>query len=492
MLFNSFEFLLFFPAVTVGYFVLPQRARWAWLLAASCFFYMVFKWEYILILAFTIAVDYVAGILIENAEGRRRKQMLVLSLVANIGVLALFKYFNFLAVTVEDIGAVFNGGQRPFDIMTSLVLPVGLSFHTFQSMSYTIEVYRHKQKAERHAGIFALYVMFYPQLVAGPIERPQNLLHQMREHHAFDYQRVTDALKLMAWGFFMKIAIADRLAPAVNALFADPDKVPGPGLVIGAVLFAFQIYCDFAGYSNIAIGSAKAMGFTLMRNFDRPYFAKGIGEFWARWHISLSTWFRDYLYIPLGGNRVSRPRWLVNIFIVFMVSGLWHGANWTFVIWGALHGLYRVAEILTERARNRAVAALRLDRAPVVWGLARSLGVFALVTLAWVFFRARSLPDALSYLAASLRGWGTLLTPAGRSDILSPLGGPFEFGIIVALIAVLLLVEWVQRRGSIIAMVNRQPAPVRWAVYYASVMALIVLGKLAVGEGNNEFIYFQF
>jgi D-alanyl-lipoteichoic acid acyltransferase DltB (MBOAT superfamily) len=284
---------------------------------------MVFVPVYILILGGTIIIDYYAGILLENTEGKKRKVFLIASLIANIGVLAVFKYYNFLN---NNLSVLLNSfGYKNSIPNLGILLPIGLSFHTFQAMSYTIEVYRRKQKAERHFGIYALYVMFYPQLVAGPIERPQNMLHQFYEKHYFDFERIIDGLKLMLWGLFIKLVIADRLAIFVNAVYNNPEKHSGLTLAIATIFFAFQIYCDFSGYSNIAIGAARVMGFKLMTNFNRPYFSRSIAEFWKRWHISLSTWFSDYLYIPLGGNRVSVPRWYFNLFFVFLVSGLWHG-----------------------------------------------------------------------------------------------------------------------------------------------------------------------
>ncbi|MFY7887527.1 MAG: MBOAT family O-acyltransferase, partial [Spirosomataceae bacterium] len=336
MLFNSLEFLIFFPLVTILYFLIPYKFRWLLLLLASCYFYMAFVPIYMLILGFTIVVDYYAGIWIEAAEGKKRKAYLTLSLIANIGVLAVFKYYNFINTNLTWLLSGFVL-KNPIPFL-KILLPIGLSFHTFQAMSYTIEVYRGNQKAERHFGIYSLYVMFYPQLVAGPIERPQNVLHQFYEKYDFDYQRVTDGLKLMAWGMFKKVVIADRAALFVNTVYDHPYEKTGFPLIISTIFFSFQIFCDFSGYSDIALGSAQVMGFELMKNFDRPYFSKTMSEFWRRWHISLSTWFRDYLYISLGGNRVAKWRKEYNLFIVFLVSGIWHGASWNFIIWGAIHG----------------------------------------------------------------------------------------------------------------------------------------------------------
>jgi len=306
MLFNSLTFAIFFPIVTGLYFLLPYRWRTWMLLLASCAFYMAFIPIYILILFVTILIDYAAGIYIEQSQGRKRKLWLIASIASTCLVLFVFKYFDFASQNLSAL-ARFLDWNYPVKVL-NIILPIGLSFHTFQSLSYVIEVYRGHQKAERRFGIYALYVMFYPQLVAGPIERPQNLLHQFDEDHHFDYDRTASGLRLMAWGLFKKIVIADRLAIYVNAVYATPREFSALQLLAATFFFAYQIYCDFSGYSDIAIGSARIMGFKLMTNFDRPYSAKSIGEFWRRWHISLSTWFKDYVYVSMGGSRVSRWR----------------------------------------------------------------------------------------------------------------------------------------------------------------------------------------
>lgn len=489
MLFNSFHFLLFFPLVTTLYFTLPHRWRWFMLLMASCYFYMVFRPVYILILAFTILIDYYAGIWIGDAEGKRRKLYLLISIAANVGVLAFFKYYNFLNDTLTGLfGAA--GTVNPIPAL-DILLPIGLSFHTFQSLSYTIEVYRRKQEPERHFGLFALYVMFYPQLVAGPIERPQNLLHQFREYHRFDYERLYAGLRLMCWGLFKKVVVADRLAPFVNVVYQDPTQFPGVSLLIATFFFAFQIYCDFSGYSDIAIGAAQVMGFDLMKNFRQPYFSASVGEFWRRWHISLSTWFKDYLYIPLGGSRVALPRQYLNLLITFLVSGLWHGANWTYVIWGGLNGIYLVAEQIVEQRSGL------LDRIPAwfrsPYRLVRTGVTFALICVSWIFFRAthvdqafyilRHLGDGLGDLPANLRNLSFV-----RNYVLMGLDKN-EFLIGIAAIAFLLGVEYAQKNGHVGETIVRQPAVVRWAVYYAAVAAVVFLGAF---NSAQEFIYFQF
>ena len=391
MLFNSFQFVFFFIIVTSLYFTLPHKYRWFMLLMASCYFYMSFIPIYILILLFTIIIDYYAGIYLEKFQGKKRKTFLVISLVANVGILAIFKYYYFINDNISSFLGILEF-KNPIPYL-SVILPIGLSFHTFQAMSYTIEVYRGNQKAEKNFGIYALYVMFYPQLVAGPIERPQNLLHQFYEKHEFEYDRVVQGLKLMLWGLFKKIVIADRLSIYVNAVYNNPNQHFGLTLILATIFFAFQIYCDFSGYSEIAIGSAQVMGFKLMTNFKRPYFAKSVSEFWKRWHISLSTWFSDYLYISLGGNRVSIPRWYFNMFFVFLVSGIWHGANWTFIIWGALNGLYLIFALI----KNRLLKPSEKSRPKIVKSGINSINIlitFILICLSWVFFRANSAHDA--------------------------------------------------------------------------------------------------
>jgi alginate O-acetyltransferase complex protein AlgI len=491
MLFNSLEFLLFFPIVTILYFVFPYRFRWALLLAASCYFYMVFKPIYILILGFTIIIDYYAGIYIEQSEGQKRKFYLTLSLIANIGVLAVFKYYNFLNLNLTWLLEGFSL-KNPVSFL-SIALPVGLSFHTFQAMSYTIEVYRGNQKAEHHFGIYALYVMFYPQLVAGPIERPQNVLHQFYEKHDFDYQRVTDGLKLMAWGMFKKVVISDRLAVMVSHVYNDPYQQTGVPLLVGTICFSIQIFCDFSGYSDIALGSAEVMGFRLMKNFDRPYYAKTISEFWKRWHISLSTWFRDYLYISLGGNRVSKWRREYNLFIVFLVSGIWHGASWNFVIWGAIHGFYLVFANQTVTFRNKIIEGIGLIKLPNLYKIIQIITVFCLTSFAWIFFRARDFKSAY-YIATNLfTNIGAQLQQLGNKEFIEKnifLGqGVTNFAMVVFALIVMEIVHLLQRGQSLRNVLNQKPLLVRWVLYYGIILAILFLGMY---DAPAQFIYFQF
>ncbi len=471
MLFNSFRFAVFFPIVTLLYFLLPLRVRWAWLLLASCYFYMCFIPVYILILFVTISVDYAAGILIEGSAGSRRKVFLVGSIFANVGMLAFFKYANFFAANATAAAGLL--GISYAAPLLRIVLPIGLSFHTFQSLSYTIEVYRGKQAAERHLGIFALYVMFYPQLVAGPIERPQNLLHQFREEHRFDYTRVTSGLKLIAWGLFKKVVVADRLALIVDRVYDKPHGFTGLPLILATVAFAWQIYCDFSGYSDIARGCARVTGFRLMENFKLPYFSRSISEFWTRWHVSLSTWFKDYMYIPLGGNRVSRPLWIRNLFLTFLISGLWHGANWTFVVWGALHGAFLTVALLTGSARKELSAGVLADR----------LVVFVAVTFAWIFFRANSMADASYVISHLFNGLAQGLSGVSKMAI------PRQDWIIAGFFLTLLIgIEASHNRRSVAVWLSARGAAVRWSAYAALIFAITAFGHF----GEAQFIYFQF
>lgn len=397
MVFNSLQFLVFFGIVTSAYFLLAHRYRWVLLLAASCYFYMAFVPMYLGILAFTIIIDYFAGIYLEKFEGGAKKIFLGLSLLANIGVLAVFKYYHFFAINISWLSAQFSVPMH-WPVL-DILLPIGLSFHTFQAMSYTIEVYRGNQKPERNFGIYSLYVMFYPQLVAGPIERPQNLIHQFYEKHTWDSARVKSGLLLMAGGIFKKVVIADRLAMVVDPVYSNLGQQSSGHIAIAAIFYSFQIYCDFSGYSDIAIGASRVMGFKLMDNFNAPYLAKSIPEFWRRWHISLSTWFKDYVYFSLGGNRVSLPRWYLNIMIVFVLSGFWHGASWNFVIWGALHGLFQWIGL----SINRYFPGLAADQQSYwILKLIYQIFTFVLVTLAWVFFRIPNFSDILIFFQGLL------------------------------------------------------------------------------------------
>jgi alginate O-acetyltransferase complex protein AlgI len=470
MLFNSLSFLLFFPIVTIIYFLLPHRWRWLHLLVASCVFYMFFVPVYILILFITILIDYVAGIWIERSEGRRRTIFLWVSIVSTCLVLFVFKYYNFFIDNFNGIAHVI-GWNYSIEALT-ILLPIGLSFHTFQSLSYVIEVYRGHQKAETDFGIYSLYVMYYPQLVAGPIERPQNLLHQFKRENRFRYVNIYRGLRLIVYGFFMKLVVADRLSIYVDAVYSNYDKHNGVTLALATLFFTFQIYCDFAGYSSIAIGVSRIMGIGLMTNFRRPYFSGSVSEFWRRWHISLSTWFKDYLYISLGGNRVrTRTRAYLNLLITFVVSGFWHGANWTFVIWGALNGVYLVAENM--------IRSLIPKRWNLRWlSFFMPLYVFVLIYISWVFFRSSSVEQSLAILKGIFHMNGKVFVPANPENL------------IYCVTAVLFIVSFEFFYEHVYT--NR-----RWRFnrntfsWVFSVILLFAIMLLGVFDGG-QFIYFQF
>lgn len=481
MTFNSISFLVFFPATTGIYFLLPQKARAVFLVAASCLFYAAFYPPYLLILLFTIAVDYLAGIWIEKSAGKTRKTYLLLSLAANLGCLAFFKYYHFLNENISGFMRLLGGRYDP--PLLSILLPIGLSFHTFQAMSYTIEVYRENQKAEKNFLLYALYVLFFPQLVAGPIERPQNLLPQFREKHYFEYERVTSGLKRMLWGFFKKIVIADRLAIVVNTVYASPASHDGPALILATVFFSFQIYCDFSGYSDIAIGAARVLGFRLMENFKTPYFATSVSDFWSRWHISLCSWLRDYVYIPLGGNRAGPGRRYFNLMLTFLLSGLWHGAKWTFVLWGGLNGLYLICAVWLRPIRQKWAAGRMPD-------FMKASAVFALISFSWIFFRADSISDAFMIVGRLGVNLARALDLTYLSSAFAPgrIGMPgFQLLISLGLIGFLIAAEQLLENGSAEAFLRRS-ACLRWSAYYALLLGIAFLGVYE----HSRFIYFQF
>ncbi len=480
MLFNSWQFGVFLPIVFGLYWSVPQRFRWLLILIASYWFYMSWNVKYVVLILFTTIISYVAAILIERFRDSRSvcKFILASTLVSCLGVLFVFKYFNFFAGAVVDFLNMFALHLHPTTL--KLLLPVGISFYTFQTLAYVIDVYRGNAKAEHHFGIYAAFISFFPQLVAGPIERTNNLLPQIKARHEFKYEQGTYGLKLMTWGFFKKLCIADVLAVYSDKVFNDVYSYQGFALILAAFFFSIQIYCDFSGYSDIARGCSKLFGIELMENFRSPYFSASIHEFWSRWHISLSTWFRDYVYIPLGGNRCSKLRRNMNLMITFIVSGLWHGANWTFIAWGAVHGVAQIAEN----------AFVRRECEP--HGLGRAVRVcvtFAFCMFAWVFFRANSIAEAgyvLGNIFTGITDVRTYFFEAGYKVLAMPrIDKIFAFLSILALG----LWDWLSLKRDVITNVTQKKSLVmRYAFYFGLLTAILCMRA----TGTTEFVYFQF
>ena len=497
MEFNSINFMIFFPVVLALYFVIPKALRQIWLLAASYYFYMSWNARYALLIAASTLITYVSGIAIERYRdsGRTGRRLTVLfsCLGINLGILLFFKYGNFLIASLDRGLELLHMGS--VDQRFYFLLPVGISFYTFQALGYTIDVYRGDVRAETNLIRYALFVSFFPQLVAGPIERSKNLLSQMQniaEIKLWNARRVTSGTILMIWGFFVKMVIADRAAVLVNTVFDNYRMYGSTELVLAAVFFALQIYCDFGSYSLIAIGAAKIMGFELMENFNTPYFACSIREFWSRWHISLSTWFRDYLYIPLGGNRRGRARKAANIMIVFLASGLWHGADWSYVVWGGIHGAYQVIGDYLASFREKCIRKLRVNTACFSWKFLQTAVTFILVVFAWIFFRADSIGDALQYIR---RIW-VRPTPwvLFNGEIFTlGLDRP-EMNILFVAICMLGLVDLVRYRKKMTldVFLMQQNLWFRGGIMIGLVVLIFVCGKYGVGFDPQQFIYFQF
>ena len=483
VLFNSFGFLASFAALACVYYALPHRVRWVLLLGASLAFYAAFNVKYVPLLLGVSVVAYLGGQgIARQLDERKRRRTLIGSVIAVLAALFVFKYFDFVAASVDALlNAAGLGASEPVLPRMDLPAAAGLSFYTFSSLSYLADVYARRIEPERHFGYFIVYVAFFPKLLAGPIERAQPFLAQVRRPAAFSDGGVTLGLQLMLWGLFKKVVIADRLAPLVDAAYRQPALAPPSDLLLATYFFAFQLYCDFSGYSDIAIGAAKVLGFDLSENFRRPYFATSVSEFWARrWHLSLTSWFRDYVYIPLGGNRGSRVRHHMNVIAVFLLSGLWHGANWTFVVWGGMNGLYQVASAMTGGARARLAATLRLP--PGIERLLRTALTFHLILVSWIFFRAESVADAVLIFSRVVASAGRL--PALVVARLATA----EMWLSLLLIVVLLVVESLDETRPLWERLRARPVYARWAAYYALVFALIVLGIWNL----QQFVYMQF
>jgi len=478
--FNSLEFFIFLPTVVFLYYFLPFRMRWIFLLIASYYFYMCWRPEYVLLIMASTVITYITGLQMGRFPDQKgRKKYLLLSLALNLSILFAFKYFNFFNDTFRSLFSYFNifYGIKAFEVL----LPVGISFYTFQALSYSIDVYRGKQEPEKHLGIFALYVSFFPQLVSGPIERSTHLLPQFFKKHDFDYQNVKNGILLMAWGFFKKVVIADRCAILVNQVYGNPTEYTGIPLIIATVFFAFQVYCDFSGYSDIAIGSAQVMGYKLMPNFNRPYFAKSITDLWRRWHISLATWIQDYLFTPLVIQVRNWGIWgvMYSLMISFSLIGLWHGANWNFILFGFLHGLYLSMELFTRAFSKKLSTSLPswiFDSVSMFW-------TFMLWCFSLIFFRAHSVED-ITYIITHLFNGIELKTSGYNMGL-----GPAETIMAIIFIVFLIIVQIFQGKIGLRDWIGQKPLWLRWSSYYLLAFLIIVFGRFETGL---EFIYFQF
>lgn len=495
MSFNSIHFLIFFPLVTTVYFLLPYKIKYLWLLLSSYYFYMCWNPKYALLIGFSTITTYLSGLFIDKANSMSetqksiilKKLCLILSLIINLGIMFLFKYYNFFTSSLIKALSYINITLTipTFDFL----LPVGISFYTFQALSYTVDVYRNDIPAEKNIAKYALFVSFFPQLVAGPIEKSKDLLYPFNNDAKFEYYRVKSGLIQMMWGYFKKVFIADRLSILVDTVYNSPYEYAGFQIIIATLFFAFQIYCDFSAYSDIAIGSAKVLGINLTTNFRQPYFSQSIKEFWRRWHITLSSWFKDYLYIPLGGNRKGTLRTYINIMIVFLSSGLWHGASITFVIWGALHGFFQVFAAIINPFKEKLHKTFNINTQVFSYKLFQVISTFILVSFAWIFFRANSFHDSKIIIKNLFifNPWiltdGSLYTLGLESK---------EFFAAVIGIIILLFVDYLQTKYDLITKLSEQNLLFRWSVYITTILVILIFGIYGPGYNDAQFIYFQF
>jgi len=481
MLFNSIDFAIFLPLVFIGYWFITNnnlKVQNSFLIFSSYFFYGYWDWRFLSLIAFSSIVDYLVGLNLEKTDDpAKRKRLLLISIVVNLGFLAFFKYFNFF---IDSFASSFTMmGYQINPIRLKLILPVGISFYTFQTLSYSIDVYRKKLEPTRDIIAFFAFVSFFPQLVAGPIERATNLLPQFYVKREFNYYEAVRGLKQVLWGLFKKLVIADNCAEYVNLIFDNPTQFNSSALLLGAILFSFQIYGDFSGYSDIAIGTSRLFGFRLMRNFANPYFSRDIAEFWRRWHISLSTWFRDYLYIPLGGSKGNIWMKIRNTFIIFVVSGFWHGANWTFVIWGAINAVYFIPLLLLKRNRTNLHIVAYNRKLPTFTDLVRIISTFFITSLAWIFFRSDSISFAFSYLFKIF-----------SKTIISIPNIPRRSSEVIALVMIFVIVEWLGRNDdfAIEKIFNHFPRSIKFITFS---FIIFIIG-MYMQTHETPFIYFQF
>lgn len=498
MLFNSVQFLIFFPVVVLCYYMLPAKVRYLWLLAASYFFYMCWNVRYALLMLFSTAVTYFSGLLLEKLKGAHweahkieigKKCCVAGSFFLNLSVLFWFKYFNFAAQNINlAMGAFHIEANLP---KVDILLPVGISFYTFQALGYTMDVYRDEIHAEKNFFRYALFVSFFPQLVAGPIERSKNLLGQLRTPAKFQVEKAKWGLLTMAYGLFLKLVIADNIAPLVDSFYENAEEHTAMALLTVTILFAFQIYCDFQGYTQLAIGSAIVLGIRINENFDTPYLAGSVKDFWRRWHISLTSWFTDYLYIPLGGSRKGMFRKQFNTMIVFLCSGLWHGAAWHYIVWGGLNGLLSIAEDLTKPLYHKMVSVLRIKEQRIMWKALRTVVTFVLVDVTWLFFRADSLGQGYGILKRFVLEFRPLwFFSEGFSGMFGTTG---NFMIIMFSLLILFAVDFLKYKGiDMREIIFRQQIVFRWLIYWLIFLVILFWGAYGTGYEQKQFIYFQF
>lgn len=498
MLFNSIQFIIFLPIVLLVYYIIPDRIKYLWLLAASYYFYMCWNAKYAILILLSTIITYLSGLLLDSLRTKSdinpscktlRRIVVLLCVLSNLSILFFFKYTNFVLNLTEyvfnQIGITLN--VPVFDVL----LPVGISFYTFQALGYTIDVYRGEIYAEKSFFRYALFVSFFPQLVAGPIERSKNLLKQLSTPHKFSFDNFREGVLLMLWGYFLKLVIADRVAIFVDNVYGYYYRFSGYYIIVATILFAFQIYCDFAGYSIIAMGSAKILGIQLMENFNTPYLATSVSDFWRRWHISLTSWFKDYLYIPLGGNRKGKCRKYINKFVVFCVSGLWHGASISFIIWGALNGLYQIIEELTLSIRTKLTKTLNLNTNSKAHKMLQALVTFVLIDFSWVFFRAKGVRESLSIIKSAFgvkNPW--VLFDSSLYDCGLSLS---EFWLMIVAIFILLFVDCCKHKGIVIRNeIAKQDVWFRCLFITLSILIIMTFGKYGPAYDSANFIYFQF
>ena len=495
MSFNSIHFLLFFPIVFIIYYIIPKKIQHIWLLIASFYFYSSWNIKYSLLLVLSIVITYLSGQAIgsinnEAPHSTLRKKIIVFECVFfNIAVLLFFKYFNFLFENIQLLASHFRL-QIP-DLTLKFLLPIGISFYTFQSLGYIIDVYRGTTKPEKNFLRYALFVSFFPQLVAGPIERSNALLPQLNKTHSFNPNNLRDGLLTMAYGFFLKIVVADNIGYIINPIFANYNKYHGMMLIVAVVLFAFQIYCDFNGYSQIAIGSAKTLGVQLMKNFDSPFLSCSIGEFWKRWHISLGTWFKDYVYIPLGGSRVGKLRLMFNLFIVWIFNGLWHGANWTYIALGLINCFYLIVQRLTKNMRIKLYERLKINTTSFGWEWFSRFVTFTLFCFSLLFFRATNITEAILMLKKIITEFHLFFFLSNNLFFIFE-NAKTLFTVLTSL-AIVFVVDWCNyKKISLKPLIFNQQIVFRWFFYFSIIIILLYWGAYAYNNETAQFIYFQF